>query len=104
MDGNLPEMRPAERDLSVRRPRLKKPDYPLTIVVWNDAQSTGTAETTVEELNHNPSQYYSVGWLLRDDERGISIAAEWSPTERVWRGVTFIPKGMVVEVRGLSSR
>lgn len=81
-----------------RAPRLRKPPYPFAILVWDDA-FVANGEVTVDEISHHPIRFYSVGWVLREDEGGVSIAAEWSPDQGNFRGVTFVPKGMVREVR-----
>jgi hypothetical protein len=45
----------------------------------------------------------TVGWLLKNDPRGVSVVCEAFLDEgvRSYRGHTFIPRGMVLAVRTL---
>lgn len=100
---DLPVLRTTGLDVprrAPRRPRLKSPGLPFAIVVWNDAHSNGglALEFAVEDIDHKPAIYYTAGWILKDDDTGLSIANEWDPNDNKFRGVTFIPRGMVVQV------
>ena len=97
MTEQITDTSPASK---VRAPRLRRPPYPLSIVIWDDAFGTAS-EVTIEELSHRAWRVHTVGWVLRDDERGVSVAGEWLPDQGTWRGVTFVPRGMLVEVRKL---
>lgn len=46
--------------------------YPLVYVEWDDHHSDD-AWQKVEEWDHSPAQCFSVGWLFKEDERGITI-------------------------------
>lgn len=62
---------------------------------WNDAHgSDGTMAD--HEIEHKPYVYTTVGFKVRSDEVGVSIASEQGEDER-WRDVTFIPRLMVIE-------
>lgn len=70
---------------------------PFAIVVWDDAHGSATEDVTIEALDHTPMVMTTVGWLLREDERGVSVANERCEEggKMVYRGHTFIPKAMV---------
>ena len=87
-----------EQSTKPRAPRLRRPPFPFAILVWDDA-FVANGEVTAEEISHHPVRFYSAGWVLREDEHGVSIAAEWSPDQSNFRGVTFVPRGMIREVR-----
>jgi len=72
-------------------------------VVWTDAYADKpTKAFTVAEVTHDDKDNLPVitrGWLLRSDEKGVSLAAEvyWNTDDGQWnyRGKTFILKSMV---------
>lgn len=78
------------------------PHKPFAIVVWDDVQSSATTVVTEENLHthHTPITMKTVGWLLRDDEDGVSIACEeyWEDGIPNWRGHTFILRSLVRSV------
>ena len=76
---------------------MKHNNQPFVIVVWDDAHGSATTDVTIEDLDHKPIVMTTVGWLLREDERGISVANERCEEggKMVYRGHTFIPKAMV---------
>ena len=76
------------------------PDKPLVTVKWNDAHGAGrpTDYYNADEIPHRPMVMDTVGWLLRDDDTGVSVACEYCAEDKTWRGVAFIPRGMVVSV------
>lgn len=71
----------------------------LVIVTWNDAN--GTATKVYEDKDHAPVVISTVGWLLKKDDAGISIACErYQDDEKMaYRGHTFIPAGMVLTMK-----
>jgi len=73
---------------------------PLVILEWLDAHSPGSTEVVgPENLNdlHTPLLVSTTGWLLRDDSIGVTIACEHVGGKE-YRGVTFVPRGMVMTV------
>jgi hypothetical protein len=72
-------------------------NLPFVVVVWDDAHGSSTTDVTIEDLDHKPLVMTTVGWLLREDERGISVANERCEEggKMVYRGHTFVPKAMV---------
>lgn len=72
-------------------------------VLWKDAWIGATEPINLEEvhLKHRPMLMTTLGWLLCDDEEGVSIANEQYYDEDdmdTYRGRTFIPRGMVQEI------
>jgi hypothetical protein len=67
--------------------------------IWLDAvsESTNTATLRSVEEDHHPARMETVGWLLREDERGVSIFNErcLDGEEIEYRDRTFIPRGMI---------
>lgn len=74
----------------------------LVLVEWNDAwgDTDGFATMHGIQQTHHPMQVQTIGWLLQDDEVGVSLANEQSIADGTptYRGRTFIPRAMVVEV------
>jgi hypothetical protein len=67
---------------------------PLVFVEWDDAWGDKEDEVTLESVasSHKPTKVLTVGWLVYEDEAGISIFNE--TYEGKYRGRTFIPRGM----------
>ena len=70
----------------------------MACIRWSDAH--GNAMTTYEahEVPHAPALVDTFGIIIRQDEIGITIASEVFEAGS-FRGVTFIPRGMVVAVQ-----
>jgi hypothetical protein len=92
-----------------RRPQLKaeqpmrtatvadKFKYKVATVIWNDAvHYSGLNEDNV--VVHSPVTTYTTGWLLKQDESGITLCLEYD-AEDVWQEETFIPAGMIKKVK-----
>ena len=60
---------------------------------WGDTAGDATPENVHEK--HKPAIMQTVGWLLRDDEIGVSIFCERDTEFESYRGRTFIPRGMI---------
>ena len=71
----------------------------LVTVTWHDAQANATREYA-KARDHAPVVMYTVGWLMDDDEIGVSVCCERFHEDGQWsyRGHTFVPKGMVVKI------
>ena len=77
---------------------------PLVIVKWNDAYSPlGSEVTNDENLDeaHKPLEMLTVGWLLRDNVKGLTLCAE-NCGDGDFRNRTFIPRSLVVSIHRLS--
>lgn len=72
----------------------------LVVVEWNDAWVEGNEPVLLNEVGHahKPHVIITIGWLLMDDETGISLANEHYKDDNTYRGRTFIPRGMVGKV------
>lgn len=78
-------------------------------VWWEDAQGSATtiiSKSSIEE-KHKPIVMETMGWIVRDDEKGISICNEryTEDGEVQFRGHTFVPRSLIVKVsKARSSR
>ena len=79
---------------------MKNSIHPLVAVVWDDAKATAVVEYDLNEVRtqfHKAARYTTYGLLLVQDEKGITLASEEGDDQNL-RGLTFIPRQMVVEV------
>lgn len=70
----------------------------MAYVMWGDAHEQAD-EVDIKGWKHNPEVTHCIGFVIRDDERGISLCQEyWDSPERLdlVRHPTFIPKGMIL--------
>jgi hypothetical protein len=69
----------------------------FAVVVWDDAHGSATTDVTLEDLDHTPIVMTTVGWLLREDEKGVSVANERCEEhgKMVYRGHTFVPRSLI---------
>jgi hypothetical protein len=75
----------------------------LVEVVWNDAWADHDNFSTIHGItqSHDPLVVHTLGWLLVDDEKGLSVANERSSEDDgkdTYRGRTFIPRAMIKSV------
>lgn len=76
------------------------PKLPYCACAWSDAHSP--AATDVYNLSsigdiHGSMTIVTSGWLLRQDDAGVTLASEWCGGDD-FRGITHVPAGMVREV------
>jgi hypothetical protein len=74
----------------------------FSVVIWDDAHSKGAdyvSQATLHEA-HMPTVMQTLGWVLRDDQVGVSIANErcMDDGEDYYRGYTFIPRSLIKSV------
>lgn len=69
----------------------------LVAVQWLDAHGSSITAYAEHEIPHAAFKITSYGLLIKEDEAGISIASELCE-DNTYRGVTFIPKGMIVKI------
>ena len=75
---------------------------PIIGVKWEDAHgSDGTI--FAHEIDHCPYVFTTVGYLVRSDEVGVSIAAEIGQDGK-FRDVTFIPRKMILKEFDISPK
>jgi hypothetical protein len=70
----------------------------LVMVSWNDACELPDGEG---KPVHKPKVQHTVGFMLKSNKKGVSLATEWNDDGTGWRGENFIPRGMVRTVRRL---
>lgn len=73
--------------------------YPIAVVTWLDAVEHSDGSVAPR---HAAATQITCGWLLRYDDKGVSIAFEYSDDDGSWRGEAFIPAGMIVSVYEIS--
>lgn len=75
----------------------------LVAVVWDDAHVAESEVLSVDEVaTRTPARIVTYGILVRDDEQQIGVAAELYG-EQSYRGVTFVPRSLVVEIISLGT-
>lgn len=73
---------------------VKQPQLPLVIVEWHDAVTFETPVGLADVSSmHRPEVVHTLGWVLREDEHGISLATEYY--DESYRGRSFIPRNMI---------
>jgi hypothetical protein len=78
-----------------------KPQYPLIEIWWDDAHCQ-IEQTLVEDLAED-QDVCTVGYLVRETDRSVTIAAEvLDGSPDAFRSATRIPKGMIREMRPLT--
>lgn len=75
----------------------------VVCVTWTDAHGNAFAIYEAHELPHAPAIVKTYGVLLREDEAGVSLACEVFEGGN-FRGVTFIPRGMIQEMTDIGKR
>lgn len=81
--------------MKAKRPDL--PKLPLVLIEWNDASFDANAvdEDTVDAV-HKPTVVLTLGWVLRDNERGITVVTE--KYEGQYRGRTTVLRENIINV------
>jgi hypothetical protein len=70
---------------------------PLVLVEWDDAWTDHEPITEYAAgIAHGPERLRTLGWVLKEDDVGITVVNEFYGDE--YRGRTFIPRGMVRSV------
>lgn len=75
----------------------------FVVVLWNDAWIDGTEPVTQAdvEMKHKPLLVKTFGWLLKEDEVGVTLASERyldNSEHDVYRAATFIPRQMIQSI------
>jgi hypothetical protein len=73
----------------------------LVAVRWRDAHGSVSTVYGLHELPHRALEITTYGLLLRDDDEGVSVAAEDCGGGE-YRGVTFVPRVLVIECKPLT--
>ncbi len=69
---------------------------PLATVVYNIED-----EASLKEV-HSPLMVTTMGWILKDDEEGITLANEYCG-DGDYRGLTFVLRRLIVEVKPITT-
>jgi len=74
------------------------PELPFVMVVWNDANVGGDDAVSLDTVHiyHEATVVHTIGWVLKENEKGISIVTEYY--DDTFRGRTFIPRPMIKDV------
>lgn len=72
-------------------------DKRLVKAVWLDAHASSTSAYSEHEIPHAAIEITTVGWLLKQDDAGVSLANEWC-ADSTYRGYTFIPQVLIKSV------
>jgi hypothetical protein len=81
---------------------VKLATKPLVAVTWDDAHGTNLgdySESEIERDFHKAARYTTFGLLVKEDTAGVTLASDVS--EGSYRGVAFIPRGMIVDLVNL---
>ena len=70
---------------------------PIALVVWDDAHGND-AMFNDTDVDHKPYRFTSVGFLIRNDDIGISLAREFTE-DGVCRDHQFIPRVLIVSMQ-----
>lgn len=88
----------------------KFPPYPFIAIEWHDSSSPdATAIFDAKNLSdaHGEMPVITCGWLLKEDEQGVTLASEWFAGTTEFRGLTCILKANIVhraELRAVKPR
>lgn len=75
-------------------------DKQLVKVIWKDAHSSSVNAYAEHEIPHSALVIETIGWLLKEDAEGVSVANEYC-ADATYRGYTFVPAGLLVKVEPL---
>jgi hypothetical protein len=67
----------------------------IVVVIWNDAHALSDSWGKFEVKDHKPREVHSVGYVLKSDDVGVSIAQSWDSQCNDDHAL-FVPRGMVV--------
>lgn len=77
-------------------------DRPFVLVRWLDAWQDQENFATAHGIasTHEPMPVETIGWLIQDDDIGVSVVNERSTQDGhdVFRGRTFVPRAMIQNV------
>lgn len=75
-------------------------------VTWLDAWADGVDDVTPENVKdkHKPIEMETRGWLLVDDEEGVSVFYERVKGTSNYRGRTFVLRGMIKSIEDFPAK
>lgn len=67
---------------------------------WIDAWADPVDDVSLEKAHekHRPLEMETRGWLLVDNDVGVSLFVERTADRESYRGRTFIPRGMIKSI------
>lgn len=72
---------------------------PIVKIVWHDAQDhpdKWTAAEDAESFANEACEIVSIGWLVSETAKYVTLAGDWDNADADYGRVTKIPKGCVV--------
>lgn len=73
------------------------------IIEWNDAWEDQAAVDPAD-IEHKPVVQRTIGFLIRKDKKGATLATEYAVDGSGLRTTNFIPKGMIVSITPLTKK
>jgi len=70
-------------------------------IVWNDAHSGVEGWTSFDHAQHAPRCIVSVGMLIKDSQKGVTIALSHDPAADTIEATGFIPRACIVTMTEL---
>ena len=86
---------------------MTKPQEPRFVEIqWIDAWADGVDDVTFETVadKHQPLVMHTRGWLLLDNDTGVSLFYERCLNPLSYRGRTFIPRGMIRSIEDFPTK
>ena len=85
-----------------RRGRQGRCRVDVVVVTWNDSWNDGSSNyNEISHITNGPMKLYDCGFLLRDDENGVTLACQRHPEDDArpwWKHILFIPRACVISV------
>jgi hypothetical protein len=75
-----------------------KHPWPVAVVTWRDAWIYPHVQIAADEIRHSPVIQHTVGFVIREDKAGVTLAMEYGDQEKDLRTTYFIPRDMIVRV------
>lgn len=79
---------------------MRSSKFKPVLVTWHDAWES-QSDVEPDKIRHEPKVQYTVGFLIRKDKRGVTLATEYGDDDLELRTTNFIPKGMIVSITKL---
>lgn len=73
----------------------------MVSVEWADAHGGNGSWTAVGDVEHEPRTVHTVGWLVKRDELGYTVAQSYDPGAEALDHTLFIPAAVVRSSRQL---
>jgi hypothetical protein len=80
---------------------IPKIPYPLVLVEWKDHYADDRTWVSGHEIENTPEYCFSVGWLYKEDDEGMSIIRDLDPNDPkggTVGGVQYILKNCITKL------